>query len=130
MTPQPVLVYVDAPWAYFADSIEEATGDDWNDAPYDCNAGRPYDYRLKVAYDGPLETPDSGTVGRDRWVSVDQVNAGEVPWLADFLGGGRWNPVRIMAGVTVREFVALIEESGGHVWVPMDGVPWLERAPA
>ena len=121
---EPVLVYVDGPWAYFADAVEGTYGDDWDDAPYEHNAGPPYSefVRLRLAFEArDIDTPAS--VARNSPWSVEQINAGQVPWLADFMGGGRSSPVKIWAGVGVREFVRLIEETGGHVWVPMDGVP-------
>ena len=38
-----VLCYVDSPWAYFTTRpLEKQWGDDWNDAPYEHNAGTPY----------------------------------------------------------------------------------------
>lgn len=43
MTSSPILCYVDRPWAYFTtQSLSEQWGDDWNDAPYEYNAGPPY----------------------------------------------------------------------------------------
>lgn len=38
------LCYVDSNVLYFTDNFEHCWGDDWNDAPYDCNAGEPYTY--------------------------------------------------------------------------------------
>jgi hypothetical protein len=39
-----VLCYVAGPWAYFTtQALEAQRGDDWNDAPYESNAGVPYD---------------------------------------------------------------------------------------
>lgn len=41
---EPVLCYVRSPWAYFTTRpLFEQWGDDWNDAPYEHNAGEPYD---------------------------------------------------------------------------------------
>ena len=38
-----VLCYVYGPWAYFTSRpLSEQWGDDWNDAPYEHNAGEPY----------------------------------------------------------------------------------------
>ena len=37
------LCYVDGPWAYFTtQDLKRQWGDDWNDAPYERNAGTPY----------------------------------------------------------------------------------------
>lgn len=39
----PVLCYVDEPWAYFTtQKLEDQWGDDWEDSPYEHNAGKPY----------------------------------------------------------------------------------------
>jgi hypothetical protein len=39
-----VLCYVDGPWAYFTTQpLREQWGDDWSDAPYEHNAGPPYE---------------------------------------------------------------------------------------
>ena len=40
-----VLCYVDGPWAWFTtQKLFDQWGDDWDDAPYECNAGDPYSY--------------------------------------------------------------------------------------
>jgi hypothetical protein len=39
-----VLCYVSGPWAYFTSRpLSQQWGDDWNDAPYEHNAERPYE---------------------------------------------------------------------------------------
>ena len=35
-------------YLYFTDNLEKQWGDDWDDAPYDCNAGYPYDIETDV----------------------------------------------------------------------------------
>jgi len=57
------LCYVSPPWAWFTSlPVEEQWGDDWDDAPYQHNAGRPYSEEgvtlEKVGFDGPLFAPD------------------------------------------------------------------------
>ena len=37
------LCYVEGQKAYFTSNFEKQWGDDWNDRPYECNAGEPYD---------------------------------------------------------------------------------------
>lgn len=38
------LCYIDGPWAYFTTQpVAEQWGDDWDDAPYEHNAGDPYE---------------------------------------------------------------------------------------
>lgn len=38
------LCYVDGNKAWFTDNWEHIWGDDWNDAPYEYNAGNPYNH--------------------------------------------------------------------------------------
>ena len=127
------LCYVTGPWAYFTtESLEEQWGDDWNDAPYQHNAGPPYDHRgqtiVRVAYDGPLYQP--GTYERTdydgfgdldtRGVSVEDINRGRKrwPWLAEMRweDGGHVAGVEIWAGSSLEEFVGLVESGGGRVY--------------
>lgn len=117
MMAEPVLCYVAASVAYFTRKpINEQRGDDWNDAPYECNAGTPYDDDgdiVRVAYlGGGLEDPDER--GEANRLSVDAINAGATPWLRDVYCGSN---VSIPAGVTVSEFKALVRKAGGTVFV-------------
>ena len=85
------LCYVDGAFAWFTSHFEEEWGDDWNDAPYEHNAGRPYGYHysklreyvahsiVKVAFDGPFDQPNSQHVNSP--YSVEAINNGLVPWL-------------------------------------------------
>lgn len=42
-TKEPILCYIDGPWAYFTtQNLHKQWGDDWDDRPYECNAGSPY----------------------------------------------------------------------------------------
>ena len=116
------LCYVDGPWAWFTTRVPftEQWGDDWNDAPYPDNAGDPYEWRpdrgvpeyrlLKVAYDGPLRTPDE----RGQSCSVQEVNETGIPWLAS-------DPtapveVEIRGGTMFFEFERAVRQSGGRVY--------------
>lgn len=124
----PVLCYVDGPWAYFTTrKLSEQWGDDWNDAPYEHNAGTPYDYSehdrkeghapweiIKVAWDGDFEPPSEGHYNSP-W-SVEQINAGAVAWLRT----SRWRtgkPVIIPAGTTLERFCEMMREGGGTVYL-------------
>lgn len=125
----PVLCYVDGPWAYFTtQELSEQWGDDWNDAPYEHNAGQPYEYSehdrkngvepwqiTKVAFDGDLNQPCTGCVDSD--ISVQDINAGKVAWLYT----SKWNSkqVAIHAGATLAEFCELVREAGGTVYLPV-----------
>lgn len=101
-------------WAWFTtQAVANQTGDDWNDAPADCNAGDPYEGDgwdlLRVAHCSPYSSQDGC------W-SVDEINAGAAPWLYDFFG----DQPPIFAGVTFDEFCAAIKASGGTVYVPKE----------
>ncbi len=114
-----VLCYVKPPWAYFTDKpLDKQWGDDWDDFPYDCNGGEPYDYPLRVAYDCELETPAEKGGINVPW-SVQQINSGVIAWLATPC----WRkdkPVVIMAGATLPEFCQKVKEAGGNVYMSID----------
>jgi hypothetical protein len=67
---EPILCYIEGGTAYFTtQKIEDQWGDDWNDAPYEHNAGLPYeasrsrgeDWRIvKIDFESDLLTPDEG----------------------------------------------------------------------
>lgn len=127
------LCYVEDSWAWFTtQAVEDQWGDDWNDAPYEHNAGDPYDWRpymaergvepyelLRVAWSGTqLEPPYSGHLNSP-W-SVEQINRGETAWLTDPMYGQRPRTPEhvVFAGATVDEFIAAIEARGGTVYLP------------
>jgi hypothetical protein len=118
-----VLCYVDAPWAWFTtQALADQWGDDWNDAPYECNAGTPYTGDgwevFRVAFDGDFCGPSDGGV----WYSVEEINAGAVAWLRS----PRYAPsphVIISAGTTYRAFVCLVQTARGQVYEPVGRVP-------
>ena len=119
---------MDGCWAYFTTrKLSEQWGDDWNDAPYEHNAGRPYEFHehdrkegrepwqiVKVAFDGGFETPAEGH-NNSPW-SVEQINAGAVAWLRTD-SYRTTKPVIIPAGVTIERFCELIHEGGGTVYL-------------
>lgn len=125
-----MLCYVEGPWAYFADREPgEMWGDDWNDAPHECNAGTPYDHKgekvVKVAYDGDWEIAgaQNGVVygaGESRYgMSVEEINRGDAPWLYQPSYGLPQYPQpqrEIPAGVALKDFRKLIAEAGGSVY--------------
>ncbi len=123
-----VLCYVDNNWAYFTtQKLEDQWGDDWDDAPYECNSGEPYywyDGRdeepyeiVKVAFDGDFETP--ADLSFDSPYSVQRINAGVVAWLATSRRSSE-STVSIHAGVTLDEFIEKIERGGGTVYLPRE----------
>lgn len=119
---EPKLVYIDpdAPVAYFSQA-SDPWGDDWNDAPYEHNSGKPYDWTVRVVYlDTDLETPCANTMNSN--YSVEHINRGMTPWLRSPL----WSSViiAIPAGVTVKEFIDKIHAADGiAIIVPEKEVP-------
>lgn len=120
------LTFIDERNAWFCTDPATAWGDDWNDAPHDCNAGLPYfdhggDW-YRVMFDpGNLELVGvQFGQAENKWgvLSVQEINEGAAPWLAEFdwRSGDLVNEVP--AGVSVPEFVELLKESGGKVFFP------------
>ena len=115
--------------AYFTRlDLLEQWGDDWNDAPYDCNAEGPYEnsegdiIEVPFAFVGseddegyfstyPLEynLPKDYGGGNCPW-SVEDINLGAVPWLFVKDMSKRHVPaVVIMAGISPVEFREKLE---------------------
>lgn len=132
MPSEPVLCYVRGTFLYFTtQALFDQWGDDWNDAPYEHNAGSPYPYDehdarrgkapwsiLCVAWSGPFETPADGHLNSP-W-SVERINRGEVPWLrSDGFGAAPQGSVQIWAGMPYTQAVAGILEGGGMVYAPV-----------
>lgn len=116
------LCYVEDNWAYFTDKEivgkDKQWGDDWNDAPYEHNAGEPYEHNgekiVKIAWDGEFERP--GEIMCNSPYTVERINQGVVAWLVT----DRWfegEAVAIPAGVSPEEFRELIERGGGKVYL-------------
>ena len=57
-------------------------GDDWDDSPYEHNAGEPYGEYIKVVIQGEFMTPNYGNIN-SRY-SVESINKGAIPWLRSF----------------------------------------------
>jgi hypothetical protein len=109
------LCYVKGNEAYFHDKDpKEVWGDDWNDVPYEHNAGPPYDYKLKVYFEcGYAEQPCDG-YGNSPY-SVEDINKSNIPWL-------KANGVCIYPGDTFDEFKAKIKQLGGEVYLPLSRI--------
>ena len=121
---EPILCYVNGPWAYFTtQKLEDQWGDDWDDAPYEHNAGPPYEYNpnhdkgkepwqiIKVAYDGMFETPYCNINSQ---YSVEMINSKAVSWLVNWQGE---KTISILAGTTLADFCKLIRQGGGKVYM-------------
>ena len=124
------LCYIEDNFAYFTtQELSEQWGDDWNDAPYELNAGRPYEYSdydrkngkpewyiTKLAFDKVLSTPDYNQ--SNSGYSVKQINRGDVAWLRPYPYAS--NNVVIHAGTCIRDFIDKIEKAGGKVYATED----------
>ena len=113
-------------WAYFANvDPMEMSGDDWNDAPHDCNAGEPYPRDgqkvICVAYRGPWEM--AGTQWNQHWpdLCAAAINRGKAPWLYDPGYGDTFPEVkaRIDAGTTLADFIERVQHGHGTVFMPL-----------
>ncbi len=113
------LCFIKDQQAWFTTApLNKQWGDDWNDAPYEHNAGRPYDppepYEVgSLFWEGSFDTPCVGHIN-SIW-SVQDINAGKVPWLVSW---GFEEKVSIMAGTTVEEFAKIIRQYGGDIYEP------------
>lgn len=123
------LCYVEGQKAYFTSNFEKQWGDDWNDRPYECNAGEPYDdwseliednedrhkrkYKNHPIYIETLyfETHDwceSKPCEKGRF-SVEEINKGAIAWIIT-------DKFCIQAGTTMKDFIKIIKENGGTIW--------------
>jgi len=122
------LCYVDGSWAFFTTQpLDKQWGDDWDDAPYEHNAERPYEYRdhdkakgiepweiVQVAWEGSFDAPCDGHSNSP--FSVEQINAGAIAWLRS----SSWSSdkkICVQAGTTLARFIELIREGDGKVYL-------------
>lgn len=107
------LCYVCDNIMYFTDNFSNQWGDDFNDAPYEHNAGTPYEWEnswskednVKYGYghirlfafekDFSIKRPCDGYVNSP--YSVEDINKGKVAWLISEEAGN------LMAGATIKE---------------------------
>lgn len=108
-------------------------GDDWNDAPYEHNAGEPYDswgeliednelvykrkyiehpIEIKVLYfetcDWSERRPCDGYCNSP--YSVEYINKGKIAWLST-------DKYSIQAGTSLKEFIDTIKKHGGKIYL-------------
>ena len=108
------LCYVDDDLMYFTDNFANCIGDDWNDSPYEHNAGTPYEY---IEEWSDAENKEHGhthlrifAFERDYRIirpcdnytynspySVEDINNGAIAWLFQDEAGG------LMGGATIKE---------------------------
>jgi hypothetical protein len=114
------LCYIEGDEAWFTtQELSKQWGDDWDDAPYSCNAGAPCSprpgedhevFRVKfVDFSRSLQTP-ADRHGPNSGLSVEMINRGEVPWLWSDCG-----KIKIFAGATLCQFAEGVRSAGGMV---------------
>lgn len=123
------LCYVDRNEVWFTSDWKHQWGDDWNDRPYEHNAGKPYDSYFdenqvqhqikskKIYFEIPIGTiaePCTGFLNSP--YSVQDINNRRIPWLA--IDRYDDDPIYIFAGTSYSEFVRKIEKLGGTIYVP------------
>jgi len=123
------LCYVDGNEAWFTSDWKNQWGDDWNDRPYEHNAGSPYSHyfddnhveheiKLKRVYfeipRGIVKEPCYGL--NNSPYSVEDINNHRVAWLT--IDAYEDHPTYIFAGTSYSNFVRQIEELGGTIYVP------------
>ena len=99
--------------AYFTNiPIEDQTGDDWNDAPYEYNAGEPYpndkNQIIKLMFEDGffVKYPCDGYYS----VSVDDINKKTIPWITIRMYDKNVKDTEIYAGETIRGFIEKMHE--------------------
>ena len=117
------LCYIENNVMYFSDNFPSCRADDWDDAPYEHNAGTPYEYREDLSVkenrengysrlryvgyvpDWEIKTP-AERFGYNTPFSVDDINNGAVPWLYHEKYGG------LMAGTTINKAIKWLRKAG------------------
>ncbi len=116
------LCYIDDNKAWFTTQpLDKQWGDDWDDTPYEHNAGEPYephrdgeDWEItSVMFEGSFEVPRENY--RNSPYSVQDINALHTPWLKTESWVIKPRSV-LFAGSSLEEFTAFVEKHGGTVY--------------
>lgn len=115
------LCYIDGNKAWFTSNFEKQWGDDWNDAPYEHNAGDPYRHYYKNEQEYPINLVELYFELPRYWLylpcdhftnspySVEAINKGAIAWI-------HTDNFNIQAGTTAKDFVDIILKNGGSIW--------------
>ena len=136
------LCYIGGDTAYFTtQDISLQWGDDWDDAPYEHNAGTPYEPGVHYYADGTTSKVESdwNEDGTPRWevkrvkfeldswyttpadnftnspYSVQDINRGDAHWIYGTSPEG--NTLSIPAGTTIEDFKEMVKASGGKIFI-------------
>lgn len=146
------LCYIDKQTAYFTtQQLSNQQGDDWDDVPYEHNAGAPYTAAIRYYMNGGSEkiasdwnddaTPKweicqvkfeldycyatpAQQAGTNSIYSVEMINRGDVPWIT----GGSWPKKHLVvwAGTSMENFKHMVQRAGGKIFVE-EHVDYMER---
>lgn len=120
------LCYVDGNMAWFTNDWKHQWGDDWNDKPYEDNAGEPYSTACfsdgEPVNELPIELKKVMFRTND-WsakypcdlgkFSVEQINKGAIAWIIT-------DKYSIPAKTTYEDFIKILTSNGGEVFVPYE----------
>ncbi len=127
------LCYVEGNKAWFTNNFEKQWGDDWNDRPYECNAGEPYNHWLeeiphkpptyekqykrheikhKILFFEVENWNDQRPCDMGRY-SVEDINKQAVAWI-------HTDKFNILAGTTYENFIDIIEKNDGRIYLPKE----------
>ena len=103
----------------------EGDGDDWNDAPYEHNAGAPYTTEdckvLRLTFlDEWVSLKEPCSPYRSSPHTVEEINREGYPWLGYKSEYQTWKYV--FPGTTVREFLQFIKDSPAELVIPLDKI--------
>ena len=117
------LCYIKDNFAYFTtNDIYKQWGDDWDDAPYEHNAGEPYDGEgveiVKVAYVSEMTTPCDYICNSS--YSVGDINSGAISWLRT--PSYVKEKINIFAGEPVDSFMDKVIKQGGEIFTPISWI--------
>ena len=114
------LCYVKDGCAWFTPvPLEKQWGDDWDDAPYECNASEPYDdvrqadgsylkhELVRIMFRGDVDEPCQRQP--NSVYSVQSINKGETPWLASRYDS---HDQGVFGGATLNQFIDYAERRG------------------
>ena len=95
----------------YEDGSHSIWGDDWNDSPYEYNAGEPYDDYIKIVVEGNFMTPRSGLLNSD--YSVESINDGEIAWLRSDYTDPKYS---LMVNSQLKDIIKFLNDTEGTLY--------------
>ena len=123
------LCYIRRGKAFFTtQDIEDQWGDDWNDAPYEHNAGEPYtgkDWKIFTVFFEVDLLNEPCDDYRNPFYSVEEINKKKIPWL--YSDKYSEHNIKIWAGTTLEEFIETIKKIDSEIYVPLSTVTKIDN---